>query len=140
MIQEDKELLLKDLSARLSYGVLLNVPIDGDGHFADRQLVKVTIEDEYPIVYVLVKKSEDPDCASLLDGYFILDTKPYLRPLSSMTREESRHYDIHLEELSLRPSVENADELMSWLYENHFDCHNLIEKGLALEAPDEMYK
>ena len=144
MKQEDKELLLKDLCARLPYGIILNVPIDGDGHFADRQLVKITVEDEYPIAFVLVKKSEDSNCASLLDGYFISDTKPYLRPMSSMTKDE--YESIKKEFLFYGDSILHNGELLTcgeavdWLNEHHFDYHGLIEKGLALEAPEGMYK
>lgn len=58
------------------------------------------------------------------------DFKPYLRPMSSMTEEERNelsHYD---------NSVQRTD----FFYSHHIDCRFMIEKGLALAAPEDMYK
>lgn len=65
--------------------------------------------------------------------------KPYLRPMSSMTEEEKKQYQI------LTPIVEvvfeyDASRLIDWLNKNMFDYRGLIEKGLALEAPKGMYE
>ena len=59
----------------------------------------------------------------------IEDIKPYLRPMSSMTEEEKNelsHYD---------NSVQRTD----FFYSHHIDCRFMIENGLALEAPEDMY-
>jgi hypothetical protein len=71
----------------------------------------------------------------------IVDIKPYLRPMSSMTEEEFKEYKSTWVYLKHEPytcvqSVESYD----WLNANFFDYRGLIEKGLALEAPDDMYK
>ena len=58
--------------------------------------------------------------------------KPYLRPLSSMTEDEE-------DELN-SARMGNYGEDVDWLNANHFDYRGLIEKGLALEASEEMYK
>ena len=54
--------------------------------------------------------------------------------MSSMTEEERKecerwsHFGIGF-----------APPLMDWMYSHHLDCCRLIEKGLALEAPEGMY-
>ena len=145
MTREEKQLLLKDICARLPYGVYV--------------LVHDTFEySTVPYENVYLKSS---DISSLIDSISLnerydsrdkrfnriikerkdfLEFKPYLRPMSSMTYNESNYYNIHIEELSLRPNVINAEELITWLIENHFDYHNLIPMGLALEAPEGMYE
>ena len=67
--------------------------------------------------------------------YKVYDIKPYLRPMSSMTEEEKGEYYNSYD-------WEYFEEGTSfdWLNENHFDYRGLIKKGLALEAPDNMYK
>ena len=65
-----------------------------------------------------------------------LIVKPYLRPMSSMTEEEKLEYVIAWD--SRQPYL--PTEAMDWLNEYHFDYRDLIEKGLALEAPEGMYK
>jgi hypothetical protein len=68
---------------------------------------------------------------------------PYLRPMSSMTEEERLKYcettdwryvdDDHYEHFE---TLETFD----WLLANHFDFRGLIPMGLALEAPEDIYK
>ena len=129
MTQEDKQLLLKDLSARLPYGT----KVDVNFYYATKEL----------------------SCDLLQD--IITDEKslrPYLRPMSSMTEEEEESLredtglDIfkctvnkELEDLwTTDCSVKDLFCLYSWLNEHHFDYNGLIEMGLALEAPADMYK
>ena len=74
MTQEDKELLLKDLSARLPYGVILNIDyydLQGDGKLKNRD--------------VILSYSNIGYCS---DNTNWVSVKPYLRPMSSMTEEE----------------------------------------------------
>jgi len=118
MTQEDKDLLFKDLSARLPYHVRVKVWLK-DGTTEEGFL---DLEHNYGDV--------------LQDAFYyskIKDIKPYLRPMSSMTEEENKKLD----EIWLKHTInEGADYLNSI----HVDYRGLIEKGLALEAPDEMYK
>ena len=63
--------------------------------------------------------------------------KPYLFPLSSMTEEQEKEcqkikYSYYYDD--------DAFVLFDWYDKNHFDYRGLIEKGLALEAPEGMYK
>lgn len=58
--------------------------------------------------------------------------RPYLRPMSSMTEEEKRKYiDV--------TQVSNHCAAIDYLNVHYFDYRGLIEKGLALEAPKDMY-
>ena len=133
MTQEDKELLFKDLSARLSYGVICQVDDEAAG-LNDGKLVIIDIPKE------LVRFD-----AEYWDAY-IDDIKPYLRPMSSMTEEECKE----LGELSA--TIENVGETLpnvpyyievarpeqiDWLNARHFDYRGLIEKGLAIEVTEE---
>ena len=122
MTQEDKELLLKDLSARLPYGVKINQGYDED-EIDPPTLLKV-------------------DIVHVNDHYPIESVKPYLRPMSSITEEEKEELENLLE--GIVDGVERWDkpdmcEEYDWLNAHHFDYRGLIEKGLALEAPEGMY-
>jgi hypothetical protein len=72
----------------------------------------------------------------------LLEFKPYLRPMSSMTEEEDKEFALWQVEAAnsgfLFPS--NAANVVNWLNQHHFDYNFLIEKGLALVAPKDMYE
>lgn len=114
MTTEEKQLLLKDLSARLPYRVKVHI-IDANGAEIDDRLTTSTI--------------------SHLDRWVV---KPYLRPMSSMTEEEKKEYDHRLECMFYDTMYDDAFAV-DWLNEHHFDFRGLIEKGLALGAPEDMY-
>jgi len=126
MTQEDKELLLKDLCARLPYGVKYQDRIEGGIH-----ILSLNVIHHYE--------------------RFI----PYLRPMSSMTEEERDE----VEEIShgwfyinedgeiypmgrLTDCGEFEDAILptfEYFLKNHIDYRDLIDKGLAIEAPEGMY-
>ena len=123
MIQEEKELLFQDLSARLPYHVHVKVWLK-DGTTEEGFL---DLEHNYADV--------------LRDAFYynkIKDIKPYLRPMSSMTEKErgeyhsycDNYYDIYFDTIAS----------IDWLNAHHFDYRGLIQKGLAIEAPEWMYK
>ena len=118
MTQSDKELLLKDLCARLPYGVNADITLNKEDECLN----------SYPIVGIvgdkIVFETDIVSCSTDIEA-----VKPYLRLMSSMTEDESNKYT-HL------TFVERID----WLNSHHFDYRGLIEKGLALEAPEGMYK
>lgn len=122
MTQEDKDLLLKDLSARLLYGVKGIITYD-------KSNTTFTVEG---IDNNVLHLSDAEDC-------YVEDFKPYLRPMSSMTEEEKRE----LFEIGCEGNIEHPYGLyfrcQDWLNAHHFDYRGLIEKGLALEAPEGMY-
>ena len=114
MTQEHKELLIKDLCARLPYGVKVeyeNKIFDID-YISSYQEIKL---DEFTINYTID----------------ISEVKPYLFPLSNMTEEQYKTYwelehSGNMEHLSL-PALD-------WLNENNFDYRGLIPMGLAIDA------
>lgn len=69
----------------------------------------------------------------MTDFHLGCTVKPYLRSMSSMTEEEK-------EELRTLKWTKLEHYTVDWLNEHHFDYRGLIEKGLALEAPEGMYK
>lgn len=139
MKQEDKELLLKDLCARLPYGVYGNY-LNSDGSLSDDELLK-----RVKIGY------RDLICANGRDG-MVLDgfLKPYLFPLSSMTEEQKigcfkgtpleidKYGDVAVKDdfygNSQYTDLEIYLEVIDWLNKNHFDYRDLIKKGLAIDA------
>lgn len=124
MTQEDKDLLIKDTSARLPYGVIcrFTLPTHED---CDVKITPENIEWFY-------------------NNVEIDEFKVFLRPMPSMTDEE---YDqLYIDSRVKEDSVDILDALandldaIDWLNAHHFDYRGLIEKGLALEAPKDMYK
>ena len=139
MTQEQKDLLLKDLCARLPYGVKCEIK-------------------GYKEVYTLNRIEIDYENGHLFDfkeqknGFnmqvYSSEVKPYLFPMSSMTKKQESEYD----DLDFNPlydamehkynGIEEYMQLISkskidpiqWCYKNHFDCRGLIEKGLAIDA------
>ena len=143
MTQEDKELLLKDLSARLPYGVIVLEDIDKtfDGGCVSELVTITEIKGEKMF---LTKNSLTP--------VTIEEIRPYLRSMSSMTEEEKRHiskmmclrtYDdgvVHDMTYPVYTPYYVMEDCLSYLRSIHVDYSGLIEKGLALAAPEGMYK
>ena len=117
MTQEDKELLLKDLCARLPYSVKINENIQGDF-----TVIGLTMERVFTTC-------ETEGCHN---DFPVECVKPYLFPLSSMTEEQEKEYNnLNCYELGCFP---HSEEAFDWLNKNHFDYRGLIEKGLAIDA------
>ena len=128
MTQEDKELLLKDLCARLPYGVKVN--INSDWFYEEREPYDTTLTSEI-LGHLIHLDNTEYSC------------KPYLRPMSSMTKKEKATYtkfrmEDHIQ--FMRFDMERTANLTHYCYSRHLDVNHLIEKGLALEAPEDMYK
>lgn len=124
MTQENKELLLRDLSARLPYNVVIHTDF-GDykmiGLVGDRVLTECEEEGRH--------------------NDFPIDVcKPYLRPMSSMTEEEKKE----LGRISCEGNIEHKYGIFyrsqDYLNSIHIDYRGLIPKGLALPALENMYK
>ena len=126
MIQEDKDLLLKDLCARLPYKTKIHLTEYSD-LTGEKLPSKIKILD-----YCMLGKVQ-----AYCKGFRKDEVKLYLFPLSSMTEEQKIIYGnlcyavIH----SLAWDMQAAlNELIDWLNKNHFDYRGLIEKGLANDA------
>ena len=113
MIQEHKELLLKDLCSRLPYRVKISV----NDNIESLQGINV-LDNVVEYGSFLSSDSEE--------------VKPYLFPLSSMTEEQEEEYnDLNSYELGCFPHTEDA---LDYLIKNHFDYRGLIPMGLAIDA------
>ena len=156
MTIEEKQLLLKDLCARLPYGVKVSIRSDYTGTLETMELNCFHLDSTYSIEYRMLR--------------------PYLRPMSSMTEDELREFaklkfknddiweivefpemkfgfkgfinvqcrnknngDTWFYQVGTRTPLETYWGI-DWLNEQHFDYRGLIEKFLALPAPKEMYK
>ena len=124
---EERELLFKDLSARLPYHVRVKV------------WLKEGITEEGPL------DLEHTYADVLLAAFYykkIVNIKPYLRPMSSMTEEEEKEYAeviVKSQDCSLENSESATTMANDWLLSKGFDVRGLISKGLALEASEGMY-
>ncbi len=138
MTQEQKQLLLVDLCARLPHNVIVD----------DKAYVDDKIELSPAHIYEYFAGTADLP-------------KPYLRPMSSMTEEEMEEYNNlwELDRKDIFPIGKKLEEEYSkknynsvwehpivplyrhidWLNAHHFDYRGLIDKGLALEAPKDIY-
>ena len=136
MTQEDKELLLKDLSARLPYRVKV----------IERSVIIQTLyslENAGKTWYVNPLHDEHGNIFPLSTP--IEECKPYLRSMESMTEEEEAElmklgvceYAFHNDIYDVGTYVDEAFTALSWLFERHFDVNGLIEKGLAIEVTEE---
>ena len=142
MNQEDKQLLSKDLKARLSYGVKCTTKSSWNGIY--------TIEGYKDNRFFL-------DCPIYDEGddeWMIESIVPYLRPMSSMTEEEKeellnrlpKYWGLEIDKLgdlyfdicdACYPDIELLTDIIDWLNEHHFDYRGLIPKGLAIAVTEE---
>ena len=144
MTQEDKDLLLKDLCARLPYGVMVreDTVLYDDKNTTSHRIKKLS--------YVHIGKAFSRTKGFMHDYEYIY--RPYLFPLSSMTEEQKKeflsvagyetreedcgrhteayYYDMVGHNNTLYPNCNAID----WLNAHHFDYQGLIEKGLAIDA------
>ena len=121
MIQEHKELLLKDLCARLPYNVICQVEFKENGKYNSKvMLLSGIFTDE---AYFTTKGG----------SIYSNEYKPYLFPMSSMTDYQKSDYQFITERWMNDPSHSISDSI-DWLNKNHFDYRSLIEKGLAIDA------
>lgn len=144
MTQKDKNLLLIDLCARLLYRVKVKY-YSMEYPYGSKPVILTP--------YLLYDRWEN-----------ISEMRPYLRPMSSMTEEEREEIEIFIcdewfinDDKATKVDSEGFIEFLSnydcsgiypefcgqyvdWLLSHYFDFRGLIERGLALEAPEEMYK
>lgn len=147
MTQEDKELLLKDICARLPYGVIGKCKIDvfhGTYQTLKFDAVLYGIREDFLFVDPLIEDNAEQKFANeefaneeVADAIDILGFTPYLFPMSSMTEEQKVIYgDLCYSIIqSLAKNMQSElNELINWLNAHHFDYRGLIEKGLAIDA------
>lgn len=159
MTEEDKQLLLIDICARLPYGVKVKYYRDKcDGTLN-------TVNFKFKTVWITSDNGSNDSLDFESIGKGVWQLKPYLRSMSSMTKKEKKEYrslsdsiivtygpldftfDLHHIRLGIKPGNphETIDDFIDmsaidWLNAHHFDYRDLIDKGLALEAPEGMYE
>ena len=129
MTEQDKQLLIKDLCARIPYHTF--VQLNPGAYNKPETCILTGVHGEK----IHLNVDSDP--------FRIDHIKPYLRSMSSMTKEEYIHYcetrewkyvdDDHYEYFDTLKTFD-------WLLEHHFDFRGLITMDLAIEAPANMYK
>ena len=118
MTREDKELLLKDLCARLPYGVKVNNEIQGD--FKIYGICENIVFGRNEVCHI---------------DFDVEKIKPYLFPISSMNKKQKKEYaHILVMSSNLACSQLIGETTQDWLDKNHFDYRGLIPKGLAIDA------
>lgn len=152
MTEQEKQLLLIDICARLPYHLL---GIDAFGKLREMKVI-------YPTGTIIAQEVNGESCAAC-------EFKPYLRPMSSMTKSEIQDFKAttgvftyypghkiynHIpmfdndntpfstfddDKVFYQVKPEHVISCIDWLNSHHFDYRGLIEKGLALEAPEDMY-
>lgn len=128
MTQENKQLLLKDLCARLPYSVKVKIKYHDDAW-------------KLLAIYTNGTTYATRDIGYPIETYFE-DCKPYLFPLESMTENQRREYDkiiyhsieLHHREYSDIVEIDLFDNLQDFYCKNHLDYRGLIEKRLANDA------
>ena len=144
MTKEDRNLLLRDISGRLNYGL---------------KVCYITLTEDMPKVWDLIGLPA-PHLADIqVEGRYRFaacdideNIRPYLRPMSSMTEEEVKEFNtlVGYEEKdewircnnicgSYGINIIGCSDMVDWLNAHHFDFRGLIEKELAIEAPEGMY-
>ena len=138
MTQEDKELLIKDLCARLPYGVKIELTwwVMDEGTCMSTTLEPDHIEQ--------IRNDELGD----------VEIKPYLFPMSSMTDEQCYDFYCRFVENEIDyndfkkyyfdgclwnkvlTTINDCGDIIDWLNKYHFDYRGLIEKGLAIDATE----
>ena len=139
MTNEEKELLLEDLCARLPYGVKAKITEEGVLSYDSGIGVIVGKEHADNEIFILQCKN-DSWCLTAISEFV-----PYLRPLSSMTNEEKQESRWYRHDIISDNFLLYMNRYAEWLDSKHFDWRTdgngktMIEKGLALEAPEGMY-
>ena len=134
MTREDKELLLRDLCARLPFGVKGIITYNGDKNI-------FTVKGIFNILFL-----SDTECCK------VEDFRPYLFPLSSMTDDQFCDFYCRFVENEIDYNdfkkyyfdgclwnkvltlISDCGDIIDWLNKYHFDYRGLIEKGLAIDA------
>ena len=143
MTREQKELLFKDLCARLPYNVICQVEFKENGKYNSKVMLLSGIFTDK--AYFTTKGG----------SIYSNEYKPYLFPLSSMTDKQAKEIqevvgnpdnaciirktdglELWLDSIDTDPTIwlDTIFEVQDYLNKNHFDYRYLIDKGLAIDA------
>ncbi len=120
MTKEDKELLVKDLCAKLPYGV--KVAVNDDCAYNGKIISGIT---KGGLIYI------NPF------SYKVDQIKPYLFPMSAVTKEQVNELiEQRIVVYKGSTNIKQVDLIrwIDWLNAHHFDYNGLIDKGLAIDT------
>lgn len=150
MDKKDKDILLNDLCGRIPYEVILEVTFDTEADECQNPYPMVSLSADSVVIETEYHRYNIP----------IEKVRPYLRPMSSMTKDEMDYVNEHFFDKSDNFKIDDVGEMyvspqphdtvytlslkhqadyFEWLNSRHFDYRNLISKGLAYEADSTMY-
>lgn len=137
MIRNYKEILLKDLSARMPYRLKCNV-----GEEMPYTLNRIEVDDLNGHLLDFIETKDGLDMQ-----VYLSEVKPYLYPLSSMTEEQCEEFrqvsglDTDLDSIKQGQvsligdiDIDCLYDAIDWFNKNHFDYRELIPLGLAINA------
>ena len=156
MTQEDKELLIKDLCARLPYGVKIVIQNTFKYSIVSREYHVLDVSNFSDIVCFNYKKFDKRMKKAMREHPNDIVIKPYLFPMSSMTEEEKRilqsfypmsfgnqYLDLDKEKIELYECnstmefyLDDSVQMVDFCKKNHLDCYGLIKEGLALSTDE----
>lgn len=149
MTEERKQLLLKYLCMAQPYGVICKIhySFNNETTFGE----DIEAEADYPIVRIDVQ-AQTVYVDLVYDWFCIDEIKPYLRLMSSMTKEERAEMGREIQKDRIEPygeikncgednlllcTIRQSTNLQDWLLKNHFDFMGLIPKSLAIAVTEE---
>lgn len=123
MTQEERQLLLIDLASRIPYKVIGQVTFNRSPKQPCKKVIDGNLYDRFA-------RAQD-------NWYDNVQIIPYLRPMQTITNEEIEERN----QIALFHSgnIASVPSYMDWLNKHHFDYRGLIQKGLAITAPEGMY-
>ena len=123
MKQKEKELLLKDLCGRLPYGVKCDIN-------DNKPYTLSSISNDYDGILIRFKEQKNGFNMEV----YLSEVKPYLYPMSSMTKEQSKIYHELIGGMFGTSALINFEILEEFFNKNHIDYRGLIPMGLANNA------
>ena len=127
MTQEEKELLLKDLSARLSYNTIVQIKNSGIWNLKGIEQDNI---DEIGYEVIVWHGKNYPSSKT---SFPISICKPCLFPLSSMNEEQRKEWQSFMIR-DVYGILYHTIESYDYLDKHHFDYRGLIESGLGIDA------
>ena len=130
MEKTDRELLIKEISSRLPYGI--KVQVFGWDEEKGEVAVPLKVYSINTDGYISLEYNHYD-----VKSVYIEDCLLYLRQMSSMTEEEKETYRIIIKSLFENSVTNNIATLYNFLNSKHLDYNGLIEKGLAIEVTED---
>ena len=145
-----KEILLKDLCARFPYKVKIDRELVDPTTGSHGHEIAILDTSDIDVITTSIGLGDEGNCVdgtmkgfvfcgerdeNFVDGYMC---KPYLRPMSSMTKDEWNEYENYI--LNEKDASIKFCNSLNFYGRHHIDYRGMIDMDLALVAPDDMYE